>query len=102
MTPYPPIEFGRKTLQEILQIPNVIRNCITDPQSRKEIHTIAERIINSGCTSIYCLGSGTSYHAGLVSTYWFAELSKYPTHCELAPEFPYLVEPIIAPKHVTI
>jgi glucosamine--fructose-6-phosphate aminotransferase (isomerizing) len=96
------IEYGQKTLHEILQIPNVVRNCIQNPQSRQEIHRIAERIISSGCTSIYCLGSGTSYHAGLVSTYWFAQLAKYPTHCELAPEFPYLVEPIIAAKHITI
>ena len=44
------------------------------------------------------MGSGTSYHAGLVSTYLFSALAKFPVRCELAPEFPYLIEPIVSKK----
>ncbi|MCF2139871.1 MAG: SIS domain-containing protein [Candidatus Lokiarchaeota archaeon] len=93
---------GKKTLQEIMQIPDSIENSIFKERNREKILSIAKNIIKSKCVSIYIFGSGTSYHAGLVSTYWFSELANYPTHCELAPEFPYLIEPIIAKKHVAI
>ncbi len=95
-------KLGRKTLKEIWEIPNAIQQSIFQKENRAHIFNIAKAIIESGCVSIYIFGSGTSYHAGLVSTYWFSQLANFPTHCELAPEFPYLIEPIIAPKHVTI
>jgi len=92
---------GQKTLHEIYEIPEAIRRTIQE-SGKKQIVEVAQRIIDSGCVSIYIFGSGTSYHAGLVATYWFSQWSLMPTHCELAPEFPYLIEPIIAPKHVAI
>jgi glucosamine--fructose-6-phosphate aminotransferase (isomerizing) len=93
---------GQKTLKEIYEIPDAIRRTILQESEKKQIRGVAQRIIDSGCVSIYIFGSGTSYHAGLVSTYWFSQWAKFPTHCELAPEFPYLIEPIIAPKHIAI
>lgn len=95
-------ELGKHTLTEIWEIPQTLRNLFNHPGTRRQIKQIAQAIHESGCVSIYVFGSGTSYHAGLVSTYWFSQLAKIPTHCELAPEFPYLIEPIIAPKHVSI
>lgn len=96
------LELGRLTRNEIKEIPDSIRRTIVNKEDRQNIKNTAQAILDSGCVSIYCLGSGTSYHAGLVSTYWFSQLAKYPTHCELAPEFPFLVEPIIAKKHCCI
>ena len=97
-----PVEYGKQTLSEIWEIPEAIRRGIISKDDRNKIYQIAQKIVESGCVSIYCLGSGTSYHAGLVATYWFSQLANFPTHCELAPEFPYLVEPIVAKKHVVI
>lgn len=96
------VEYGKQTLQEIWEIPEAIRRGIINKDDRNKIYEVAQKIVESGCASIYCLGSGTSYHAGLVATYWFSQLAYFPTHCELAPEFPYLVEPIVAKKHVVI
>ncbi|MBD3351977.1 MAG: SIS domain-containing protein, partial [Candidatus Lokiarchaeota archaeon] len=97
------LELGKFTLEEIWEIPEAIRRTIIVKNNRKRIRNIAEEIVNNTTIkSIYCFGSGTSYHAGLVSTYWFSQLAHYPTHCELAPEFPYLIEPIIAEKHCCI
>jgi glucosamine--fructose-6-phosphate aminotransferase (isomerizing) len=93
---------GQITMAEIAEIPEAIRKNLNNREDRQKILEVAKQIIAQNCVSIYCLGSGTSYHAGLVSTYWFSSLAKMPTHCELAPEFPYLVEPIIAPKHCVI
>ncbi len=95
-------ELGKITSSEIWEIPESIRKTLFTKEEAERIRKIAKAIIDSGCVSIYCLGSGTSYHAGLVSTYTFVEVAKFPTHCELAPEFPYLVEPIIAKKHCCI
>ena len=95
-------ELGKITLSEIWEIPESIRKTLLAREEAEKIRKVAKAIIDNGCVSIYCLGSGTSYHAGLVSTYLFSSLAKYPTHCELAPEFPYLVEPIIAKKHCCI
>jgi glutamine---fructose-6-phosphate transaminase (isomerizing) len=96
------LDLGKLTLAEIWEIPEAIRRAIINRADREKIKSIAQSILDNECVSVYCLGSGTSYHAGLVSTYWFSQLAKYPTHCELAPEFPYLVEPIIAKKHCVI
>ena len=93
---------GEKTLKEIWEIPKSIEKTISLAKNRDKIKEIAKKIIDSNCVSMYILASGTSYHAGLVSTYWFSQLAKYPAHCELAPEFKYLVEPIIAKKHCVI
>jgi glucosamine--fructose-6-phosphate aminotransferase (isomerizing) len=95
-------ELGQITLREIWETPEAIRRTLNSKEDRQKILEVAQTIIDRNCQSIYCLGSGTSYHAGLVSTYWFSTLARMPTHCELAPEFPYLVEPIIAPKHCVI
>jgi len=102
MGTHPSSVLGQKTLKEIYEIPDAIRRTILQESEKKQIRGVAQRIIDSGCVSIYIFGSGTSYHAGLVATYWFSQWAKFPTHCELAPEFPYLIEPIIAPKHIAI
>ena len=96
------LELGKLTTAEIWEIPDAIRRAINHKKARPLIKKVAKSIIDSGAISIYVLGSGTSYHAGLVATYWFNQLAQTPTHCELAPEFPYLVEPIIAKKHCVI
>ncbi|MHA1518576.1 MAG: SIS domain-containing protein [Promethearchaeota archaeon] len=96
------LELGKITKSEIWEIPEAISRTIIQKEDRERIMKVAQGIIDSKCSSIYIFGSGTSYHAGLVSTYWFSKLAKIPTHCELAPEFPYLIEPIIAKKHVSI
>ena len=96
------IELGKITTKEIWEIPDAIRRCIGHKRNRDKIREIATKMNESGIVSIYILGSGTSYHAGSVSMYWFSQLAKIPTHCELAPEFPYLIEPIIAKKHAVI
>jgi len=96
-------EHSIKTLKEILETPEVIKRICEDKKNLEFIRNIAEEIYKrEEVKSIYLFGSGTSYHAGLVATYWFSQLAKYPTHCELAPEFPYLIEPIIAKKHCSI
>ncbi|MHA1340906.1 MAG: SIS domain-containing protein [Promethearchaeota archaeon] len=96
-------ELGIKTLSEIWEIPKVLKSICGEKKNLEFIRGIAEDIFNrKELKSIYLFGSGTSYHAGLAATYWFSQLAKYPTHCELAPEFPYLIEPIIAKKHCSI
>ena len=75
---------GEKTLKEIWQIPQSIEKTISKTKNRDKIKEIAKKIIDSNCVSMYILASGTSYHAGLVSTYWFSQFAKYPAHFEFA------------------
>ncbi len=68
----------------------------------REFREVSQAILDRNLNTIICLGSGTSYHAGLVSTYWFNQLTRIPTFSELGPEFPYLIEPVIDEKDCVI
>lgn len=89
------LELGKNTLEEIFAIPESIRRSLNNKEERDQIFQVAKAIIDKKCDTIVMLGSGTSYHAGLVATYSFNQLAKIPTFAELAPEFPYLLEPVV-------
>lgn len=42
-----------------------------------------------GAKNVYVVGTGTSLHAGLVSAYYFSEISDIPVNVISAAEFPY-------------
>jgi len=93
------MNLGKFTEKEIKEIPEKIKKVIEN----KEIVTkVAELINQTGVNHIYLLGSGSSYHAALFSSYLFNKITKIPTFCEFSMEFQYLIEPILKKKDCII
>ncbi|HMF33063.1 MAG TPA: SIS domain-containing protein [Candidatus Lokiarchaeia archaeon] len=85
-------ELGQLTLAEIWEIPAALKRTLN---FRDNMRDVAQGIIDKHPTDLILVGNGSSYHAGCASQYVFISLAKIPTIAVLAPEFPYLVEPII-------
>ncbi|XBC43876.1 MAG: glutamine--fructose-6-phosphate transaminase (isomerizing) [Buchnera aphidicola (Floraphis choui)] len=80
--------------KEIFEQPDSIRNTLLNRlTSNKTIHfselnTKANKILFK-TEHIHIIGCGTSYHAGLVSKYWFESLAMISCDVEIASEFCY-------------
>ncbi|QCI23077.1 glutamine--fructose-6-phosphate transaminase (isomerizing) [Buchnera aphidicola] len=80
--------------KEIHEQPHSIRNTILNRLTKNktiyfsEFNTRANKIL-SKTEHIHIVACGTSYHAGLVSKYWFESLSMIPCDVEVASEFCY-------------
>lgn len=80
-------------LKEIFEQPSTIEDTLRGRiyPNEGEIHTevnFSEENIKN-ITSIYVVGCGTSYHAGLVSKFLFENFAKIPTEVDIASEFRY-------------
>ena len=63
----------------ILSTPNILKGILETKKYVAMIETVAKEVINRGIQRIYFSGCGTSYYAGIASTYIFHKLTKIPT-----------------------
>ncbi|MGC8974778.1 MAG: glutamine--fructose-6-phosphate transaminase (isomerizing) [Thermoprotei archaeon] len=73
-------------LKEIYEIPEALTR--TTYTLMDKYLRLASMIIY-GAKNVYVVGTGTSLHAGLVSAYYFSEISDVPVNVISAAEFPY-------------
>jgi len=78
-------------LKEIHEQPRSIRDTVQECE--REVKQMVE-ILNEA-ERIYILAAGTSYHAGLVAQYQFAEMAKRPAQTVISSEFQTLVADVI-------
>lgn len=88
---YPPGTFEKAgyphyMLKEIYEIPESLTR--TTYTLMDKYLRLASMIIY-GAKNVYVIGTGTSLHAGLVSAYYFSEISDMPVNVISAAEFPY-------------
>jgi glucosamine--fructose-6-phosphate aminotransferase (isomerizing) len=86
-------EYSHYMLKEIMEQPSVIRRTMLRNQMDMRIWKDVSRILILAC--------GTSYHAGMVSRYWFEKFFKIPTQVEIASEYRYR-SPIIEDNTLVI
>jgi glucosamine--fructose-6-phosphate aminotransferase (isomerizing) len=80
-------------LKEIHEQPNAIRNTLEERISGDHVLTSifgpqAETLLKE-VKAVQIVACGTSYHAGLVSRYWFEAIAGVPCQVEIASEFRY-------------
>jgi glucosamine--fructose-6-phosphate aminotransferase (isomerizing) len=90
---------GSITLEEIWQVPEMIKRAL---KPKKNIQDLAEKIIENDIKLIHLLGNGTSYHAGIVASYFLNQLAKIKAFAEVSPEFPHLVGSILNREDLVI
>ena len=90
---------GSITLEEIWQIPEMLQRTL---KPKKIIQDLADEIIEKKIKLIHLLGNGTSYHAGIVASYYLNQLSKVKAFAEVSPEFPHLVGSILNREDLVI
>ena len=73
-------------LKEIYEIPEALTR--TTYTLMDKYLRLASMIVY-GAKNVYVVGTGTSLHAGLVSAYYFSEISDIPVNVISAAEFPY-------------
>ncbi len=90
---------GSITLEEIWQIPEMLQRAL---KPKKNIQDLVEMIIENKIKLIHLTGDGTSYHAGIVASYFLNQLSKVKAFAEVSPEFPNLVGSILNKEDLVI
>ncbi len=78
--------FPHYMLKEVYEIPDAI---IRTTYSLMEKYLRLASMIIYGAKNIYIIANGTSLHAGLVSSYYFADLAGVNVNVVSAAEFPY-------------
>lgn len=79
------VVLGEKTRKEIFESPDAIRNTLQSQQDN--IASISKAIAEKKPSRIFLLGSGTSYHAGVVGAYVLNKLTSILTIPVQASEF---------------
>jgi glutamine---fructose-6-phosphate transaminase (isomerizing) len=77
-------------LKEIHESPSVIEKSIQDRVQLREGTILAKSLLairDIPFERVEFIGSGTSYHAGLLASYWIEQLSELDTRCSVASEF---------------
>jgi len=87
-------------IKEILEEPLVIKKTILEEQ--ENIRKIANKIKTEDYKMAYITGSGTSYHAGLVSQYILSSLTSLTTNTILASEFQHWIPSSLSRKTLLI
>ena len=96
--------FEHFMMKEIHEQPKALRDTINACVKEKSIDLTSIGLtpeILSGVTELHIVGCGSAYHVGMVGQYVFEELTRVPTHAELASEFRYR-DPILDPNGVVI
>ena len=96
--------FKHFMLKEILEQPEAIKKCLQGRVKGNEI--LLEELAQfkdklEKVNRVVVIACGTSWHAGLVSEYFFEELCKIPTEVEYAAEFRYR-NPIVDEKTLVV
>lgn len=83
--------FDHFMLKEIYEQPAVIGDTLHSLLNPWDQHvTLPELPFDLADVSrITVIACGTSYHAGLVSKYWFEQIARVPVECDIASEFRY-------------
>lgn len=85
-------DFKHYMLKEIFDQPQTLHDSIVDKFANEGLLTTAfeldDKLLRQ-VKSIYIVGCGTSYHAGLVAKYWIEAILKIPCSVEIASEFLY-------------
>ncbi len=91
--------FKHFMLKEIYEQPQVLRENIVSRVFGEEIVFNSELVFKEkllkNIEKILVIGCGTSYHAGLVSKYFFEDILKIPVEVDIGSEFRYRNTPII-------
>jgi len=84
-------DFDHFMLKEIYEQPRVVSNSFNHYFNKADqSFTLNELDINwNDVSRIYIIACGTSYHAGMVSKYWFETFAGIPVEVEIASEFRY-------------
>lgn len=90
---------GSITLEEIWQIPEMLQRAL---KPKKKVIELADKIIANNIKIVHLLGNGTSYHAGIVASYYLNQLAKIKAFAEISPEFPHLVGSILNREDLVI
>jgi len=86
-------EYKHFMLKEIYTQPTALSDCLEGRISSKKVleecfgHNAAE--VFDSVQGVEIIACGTSYHAGLVSKYWFESIAAIPCSVEVASEFRY-------------
>ena len=84
-------EFRHFMLKEIHQQPEVIRDTLSGRIGTKQIltHFLGQDSLElfNKVEQIHIVACGTSYHAGLISAYWFEQFAGVPCQVETASEY---------------
>jgi glucosamine--fructose-6-phosphate aminotransferase (isomerizing) len=80
-------------LKEIFEQPNTVRDTfrsrISLEEGRVDLEDTLPSEVTKGFHRVCIIACGTSYHAGLVSRYWFEEIAGIPCDVEIASEYRY-------------
>jgi glucosamine--fructose-6-phosphate aminotransferase (isomerizing) len=80
-------------LKEIFEQPSTVRDTfrsrISLEEGRVELEDTFPADVAKGFHRVCIIACGTSYHAGLVSRYWFEEITGIPCDVEIASEYRY-------------
>jgi len=86
-------EYKHYMLKEIFSQPIALSDCLEGRISSNKVH---EECFGHNASEVFdnvhgveIIACGTSYHAGLVSKYWFESIAKIPCSVEVASEFRY-------------
>ena len=93
-------------LKEIMEQPEVIRNCLRGRIDERESRVVLGGLGNMARDLIRAkrfvlTAQGTAYHAALIGEYLLQDLAKTPAHCEYASEFRYR-NPIIEDDSIIV
>ncbi|MDP6671290.1 MAG: glutamine--fructose-6-phosphate transaminase (isomerizing), partial [archaeon] len=96
--------FKHFMLKEIMEQPEAIKKCLqgrvnSEEISLEELAPFKEKL--EQINRVVVIACGTSWHAGLISEYFFEELCKIPTEVEYAAEFRYR-NPIVDEKTLVV
>ena len=72
-------------LKEIMEQPRVLQETIIGLSTDDSIQKAAEILNNS--SYIFITGAGTSFHAGLVFSYFLSRIASRPSHCFISSEY---------------
>ncbi|WP_374297557.1 glutamine--fructose-6-phosphate transaminase (isomerizing) [Acinetobacter sp.] len=92
-------EYRHYMLKEIFEQPNAVQQTIAqalDGDDLKNNFLENSNIALKQIQQVQIIACGTSYHAGLVSKYWFEQIIGLPCQIEIASEFRYRHPVIIA------
>ena len=99
-------DFEHFTLKEIFEQPNSLRSALVSRFDKDHSTAIFDGLgIDSKellkVEKILIVGCGTSWHAGLVASYFLEEVARIPTQVEIASELRYK-NPVITPNTLVI
>ena len=86
-------EYRHYMMKEIVEQPNVVRNClegrISESRLLEQAFGVKAKEVFDQTQAVQIIACGTSYHSGLVAKYWLESLVGIPCQIEVASEYRY-------------